>query len=177
MRTTVSKKKEQTHTNEKKETERKKEKRDKEEGKTKRPSGITAESIDQSIGRQRVAVNSSHCFVTDRAARANEGSRGRGDEGTRKTSRTRWTEQTLACLLAESIARATRCHRREPHVGFPRSLRATLRWITTLRRPVTLNFVTPRDLFARRLVPAARIRSGVNDGGTGERGFRRIYWG
>ena len=80
MRTTVSKKKEQTHTNEKKETERKKEKRDKEEGKTKRPSGITAESIDQSIGRQRVAVNSSHCFVTDRAARANEGSRGRGDE-------------------------------------------------------------------------------------------------
>lgn len=30
-------------------------------------------------------------------------------------------------LLAISIARATRCHPRRPHVGFSRSLRATLR--------------------------------------------------
>ena len=103
---------------------------------------------------QGVAVNSSHCFVTDREPRGQTRGRGRrvvpGGPG----------KLLLVSLRNRLRESATRCHRREPHVGFPRSLRATLRWITTLRRPVTLNFVTPRDLFARRLVPVARIRSG-----------------
>lgn len=45
-----------------------------------------------------------------------------------------------------------------------------------VRRPVTRNFATPRDLFARRLVGRTRGRNsvGVNGGATGERGFRRI---
>ena len=48
--------------------------------------------------------------------------------------------------------------------------------VTALRRLVTRNFATPRDLFARRLVPAAGIRRKVNGDGIGERGFPRIYW-
>lgn len=45
-----------------------------------------------------------------------------------------------------------------------------------VRRPVTRNFATPRDLFARKLVGRTRGGNsvGVNGGATGERGFRRI---
>lgn len=45
-----------------------------------------------------------------------------------------------------------------------------------VRRPVTRNFATPRDLFVRRLVGRTRGGNsvGVNGGATGERGFRRI---